>query len=64
MALSFGEDVAAVSLTWFASRHPVIAAVLVAIAVVVIAFSVRFVIRALRKLFRRARGALTGAPAT
>ena len=64
MALSFGEDVAAVSLTWFASKHPVIAAVLVALAIIVIAFSIRFVIRALRRLLHRARGALAGTQAT
>ena len=55
MALSFGEDVAAISLTWLATQHPVSAAVLVAIAIVMIALMIRFVIRALSRLFQRAR---------
>ncbi len=62
MALSFGEDVTAVSLTWFASRHPVVAAIIVLLALVVIFFSIRFVVRSLRKLFQRSRKALTSAP--
>jgi len=64
MALSFGEDVAAVSLTWFASRHPIIAAIIVIVAVVLIVLFIRYVVRSLRALFQRSRQALTGnAPA-
>lgn len=55
MALSFGEDVTAVSLTWFASKHPVIAAVLVIIALVLIVFAIRWVVRSLKRLFQRTR---------
>lgn len=55
IALSFGEDVVAVSLTWLATQHPVSAAVLVAIAIVIIALLIRYVIRALSKLFQKAR---------
>lgn len=62
MALSFGEDAAAISLTWFASRHPVIAAIIVLLALIVIFFSIRFVVRSLRKLFQSSRRALTSAP--
>ena len=63
MALSFGEDVVAVSLTWFATRHPIIAAVIVAACLVFIVFTIRWVVRALKRLFRSARPmtAFTGA---
>ncbi len=53
-ALSMGEDVAAIGLTWFATTHPFITAAIVAVMVVVIVISVRFVYRALKKLFRGA----------
>jgi hypothetical protein len=64
MALSFGEGVAAVSITWFATKHPVIAAVAVIIAVIIIVFSIRYVVRALKRLFQRSRDALARTPAT
>jgi hypothetical protein len=54
IALSAGEDVAAISLTWFATRHPYIASVIVLVLVVIIVFLVRWVVRALRALFRGA----------
>lgn len=50
-ALSMGEDVVAVSLTWFAVHHPYWAAVIVAVGLVVIVLLIRFVVRALRALF-------------
>jgi hypothetical protein len=55
MALSFGEDVVAISLTWLATQHPVAASVVVLVAVAVTVVMVRFVIRALSKLLQRAR---------
>jgi hypothetical protein len=55
MALSAGEDVVAVSLTWFATQHPIIATAIVAVLLLTIVFAVRFVFRALKNLFRRAR---------
>jgi Domain of unknown function (DUF4126) len=55
IALSFGEDVTAISLTWLATQHPFIASVLVAIAVVFTVVMIRFVIRALSRLFQKAR---------
>lgn len=51
IALSTGEDVLAIFLVWFATKHPIIAAVIVAVLLVVIAIVIRWVIRALRKLF-------------
>jgi hypothetical protein len=57
MALSFGEDVGAVSLTWAAAQHPYIAAAIVLVLLVVVIFMMRWIIRALGGLFQRARGA-------
>jgi hypothetical protein len=54
MALSLSEDVLAVGLVWFATRHPYVAGALVALFVVIIVALMRWVIRALRALFRGA----------
>lgn len=57
IALSTGEDVAAVGLSWTAAHHPLIAggvaAGLAVVAVGAIAVSVRVLRRVLRRLFRR-----------
>lgn len=53
-ALSAGEDVLAVSLTWLATRHPIAAGTTVVLLLVVIVISTRWVIRAIRNLFRNA----------
>lgn len=58
MALSFGEDVGAVGLTWIATQHPYLAAAIVIALLIGVAFMMRWVIRALRGLFSRARLAL------
>ncbi len=50
-ALSMGEDVAAIGLTWFATQHPFITGAIVAVLVIVIVVFVRFVYRALKRLF-------------
>jgi Domain of unknown function (DUF4126) len=55
VALSIGEDVAAVSLTWFATKHPVVAAVIVAICLLLVVLMVRYVVRAVKRLFQQAR---------
>jgi hypothetical protein len=54
MALSVGEDVLAIALTWLATHHPYITAGIVAVLVLIVVVSVRWVIRALRSLFRGA----------
>lgn len=54
MALSVGEDAAAISLTWFATQHPYSAAGIVAVLLVICFFLVRWIVRAMRKLFRGA----------
>src|SRR5436309_5009326 len=51
IALSAGEDVIAVALVWFATKHPIIAAALVAGMLIVIVVLVRWIMRALRRLF-------------
>jgi hypothetical protein len=58
MALSFGEDVAAVSLTWFATRHPVIACVIVAVSLVLVILAVRYVVRSIQRSFAQARSGI------
>jgi hypothetical protein len=55
IALSFGEDVAAISLTWFATRHPIIAAGIAVICVVLAILLIRYLIRAFRRLFQQTR---------
>ncbi len=59
MALSFGEDVGAVWLTWIATQHPYVAATVVAVLLVIVALCLRWVIRALRSLYRGAASALS-----
>ena len=54
IALSAGEDVVAVGLTWFAAAHPVLAALVVIVLLVVVVLTIRFIWRALRRLFRGA----------
>jgi hypothetical protein len=54
ISLSLGEDVLALGLTWLATRHPYLAGALVAFLVIIIAILARWVIRALRDLFRGA----------
>jgi uncharacterized protein DUF4126 len=58
IALSFAEDIAAVSITWLATRHPIIAGFIVAICLLVAILAIRYLMRALRRLFQRARAAL------
>lgn len=54
IGLSLGEDALSVFLTWFATQHPYIAAALVIVALLLVVFMIRFVIRAMRSLFRGA----------
>jgi hypothetical protein len=55
VALSLGEDVVAVGLTWFATAHPYVAATLVVLALVLCVILVRFIWRALKRSFSGAR---------
>ena len=55
IALSVAEDVAAVSLTWFATGHPIMAAIIAAICLLLAVLAIRYLMRALRRLFQQAR---------
>ncbi len=58
IALSAGEDVLAVSLTWLATRQPYVAASIVGVLLLILLLLVRWVVRALRGLFRGAEKAV------
>jgi hypothetical protein len=62
LALSLGEDALAIGLTWLATRHPYVAGALAMIFVVIIVILTRWVIRALRALFRGAAGTAGSSP--
>lgn len=59
IALSTGEDALAIFLTWFATRHPIIAALIVAAFLIVIVAVIRWVVQAMKNLFRGAEDELT-----
>ncbi len=54
ITLSLGEDILAIGLTWLATRHPYVAGTLAAMLVVIVVALTRWVVRALRALFRGA----------
>ncbi len=58
IALSMAEDALAIFLTWFAVNHPFIAAGIVAVMLVAIVVLIRWVVLALRALFRGASRAV------
>lgn len=53
MGLSAAEDVTAIGLTWFASRHPFIAAGIVIALLVILVVLTRWIVRALKRMWRR-----------
>ena len=52
ITLSMGEDVLAIFLTWFATQHPVAASLIVLGFLIAIVLVIRWVVRALRNMFR------------
>jgi hypothetical protein len=60
IALSLGEDVVAIALTWLATTHPYLAGAIVLLFLIGIVVLIRFVIRAMRRLFRGAERAVAG----
>jgi hypothetical protein len=60
ITLSLAEDALAIGLTWLATRHPYVAGAFVALFVVIIVTLTRWVVRALRALFRGAEQELAG----
>ena len=58
-----GEDAFAIFISWFAARHPFLAATIVGLLLVVIVLLLRWVVRGLRALFRaKPELARSGAP--
>ncbi len=55
MSLSLGEDVLAVSLTWFATVHPLMAASVTAVLLLLALLLIRWIWKALNALFRSAQ---------
>src|SRR5262245_16319207 len=55
IALSLGEDVVAVGLTWFAVTHRSIAAAIVVVSLLLIALLLRYIWRALKRNFQGAK---------
>jgi len=58
IALSLAEDAAAIFLTWFATRHPLLAGLIVAICLVLAILAIRYLVRAFRRLFQQIRAFL------
>jgi len=61
IGLSLGEDAVSVSLTWLTTQHPYVAATIVIVALLLVVFMIRFVIRAMRSLFRGAERQVSSA---
>jgi hypothetical protein len=59
-ALSVGEDILAVGLTWLATRHPYVAGAFATVLAVMIVVLTRLVLRAMRALFRGAQHEMAG----
>ncbi len=57
-ALSLGEDGLVVSLTWFMAHHPMAAAAVAVAGLAIVVLTIRFVVRAMRRLFRGAEAAV------
>lgn len=55
IALSLGEDVVAVGLTWFAVTYPYIAVAIVVVALILIVLLLRYIWRAMKRTFQGAR---------
>ena len=60
ITLSLGEDALAIFLTWFATQHPYWAAAIAGVFLATIIVLMRWVVRALRALFRGAEQELVG----
>jgi hypothetical protein len=58
LSLSVSEDIVAIGLTWLATRHPYVAGTLALVFVVTVILLARWVVRAMRALFRGAEQAL------
>ena len=61
IALSLGEDGFVVAITWFASRHPFAAAAIVVVLLAIMVALIRWIVRAMKNLFRGAERAVSTA---
>jgi len=59
IGLSVGEDIVAIGLTWLATRHPYVAGTLATVFVIIVVLLARWVVRAMRALFRGAAQEIT-----
>lgn len=57
IALSLGEDAVAVSITWLATKHPYVAAGIVALLLLIIVLMIRWIVGWLNTLFHRPKPA-------
>jgi Domain of unknown function (DUF4126) len=62
IALSTGEDVLAVGISWLTTIHPWIAASIAIVLIVCAALAVRWIVRLLRRMWNRQRSAAHPAP--
>ena len=62
IALSTGEDVTAVGVTWLATQHPWIAATIAAALTLCAILAARWIVRALRRVWRRTSAIPSKAP--
>jgi hypothetical protein len=62
ISLSVTEDLCAIGLTWLATRHPYVAGAIAITFVVILVFLTRWIIRAMRALFRTAERQFAGEP--
>jgi len=59
IALSMGEDVLAIALTWLSTVKPYVAAAIAAVLILILVLLARWILRAIGSLFRRARQAFS-----
>lgn len=57
IALSLGEDATAIGLTWFATKHPIMAAIITIALIIAAIVLIRSLWGAMKRLFRGARNA-------
>lgn len=62
VALSLAEDVGAISLTWFATRHPIASGIIVGVCLVLALLAMRYIVRSMRRLFQKLRFSRHPAP--
>lgn len=58
IALSMGEDAVAIGLTWFATAHPIMAAAITIVLIIVAIVLIRTLWSAMKRLFRNTRSSI------